>query len=112
MQRRHWMRGLGVLALGLSIAGCERASDPSPALQHARALIVQAERTGAKRLAAADLQQARRLMRNAEAAQRIGRSSRANQLAHEASLEARLAIARTAAVRASQSLPVGPQSVP
>jgi hypothetical protein len=111
MQRRPWMRGLCVIGLAVSIARCDRASDPFPALQNARSLIEQAESTGATQLAAADLERARHLMRNAEAAQRIGRSTRASKLAHEASVEARVAIARTAAMRANEAVRLEPPAI-
>jgi hypothetical protein len=111
MQRRRWMRRLCVIALAVSIARCERGSDPFPALQNASSLIEQAESTGAAQVAAADLERARHLLRNAEAAHRIGRSTRASRLAHEASVEARLAIARTAAVRANEAVPPEPPAV-
>lgn len=99
--RRRRSTGIALLAISIELAACTRAPDPGPAIANAGELIEQAERNGVVGFAAADLDQARELLQNARAAQGLGRRASAAKLAHEAAVEARLAIARTAATQAN-----------
>jgi len=109
--RRGGWRAL-VMGAIVALAACSGAPDPQPALANASDLIAQAERNGATDLAAADLGRARELLHNAKAAERLGRNGHAAHLAREAAIEARLAIARTAAAHAYDAFDPKPPPQP
>ena len=96
----------------IGIAACSEVPDPQPALANASDLIAQAETNGATDLAAADLSRARELLHRAQSAEHLGRNGRAARLAREAAVEARLAIARTAAAHAYDEFDTGPAPKP
>lgn len=108
----------GILAaalLGLLATACASQSDrPIEQITRAQTLIDQAEKAGAQRFAAADLETARNKVRAAEAAADKGKHEAAQQLATEAALDAELAAARTAsgeARSAAQELAEGEETL-
>lgn len=96
---------LAVLVVVLLAAGCASAP-PKPTKEYtqAQSLIEQAEKAGAQRYAAADLQAARdKLQRSRKAAEK-GDTEQASQLATEAALDAQVATARTSTGKAKQAV--------
>jgi hypothetical protein len=90
------LRLLAATAIGSIIVGC--ASAPPPPTQdmtRARTLIEQAEKAGAQRYAAVELESARDKLQQADAAQKDGDQEIANERAAEAVADAELANART-----------------
>lgn len=88
------------MALG---AGCSSGPRPVEQLTRASTLIEQAEKTGAARFAAADLEQARGKLSRAQTAADDGDQETALRLAKEAAVDAELAQARSAAAEAKNS---------
>lgn len=86
-----------ILALPACAPEVER---PTAQMTRANTLIDQAERAGAQKYAAAELQQARDKMSQAEKAANDGKGEVALRLATEASVDAELAGARTASGQA------------
>ncbi len=89
------LRLLAATAIGFILVGC--ASAPPPPTQdmtRARTLIEQAEKVGAQRYAAVELESARDKLRQADAAQQEGDQEIANERAAEAVADAELANAR------------------
>lgn len=86
-----------------AIGGC--ASQPKPTAQLVRAstLVSEAEKGGAQRYAAADLQRARDELTNAQTAESDGKYDSAMRLADRAAADADLASARAASGKAEQS---------
>ena len=76
---------------------------PSEQLTRAKTLVEQAEKGGAQRYAAADLDQARNKLDAANKAFEKGKEDQANQLAAEAALDAEVANARAAAGEAQKA---------
>lgn len=93
---------LSVAAL-LALAGCSSGPRPIAELARANTLIEQAEKTGAARFAAADVEQARGKLSRAETAADDGDQETALRLAKEAAVDAELAQARSAAAEAKDS---------
>jgi hypothetical protein len=90
------LKFLAATAIGFIIVGC--ASAPPPPTQdmtRARTLIEQAEKAGAQRFAAVELESARDKLQQADAAQKDGKQDIANERAAEAVADAELANART-----------------
>jgi hypothetical protein len=88
----------------LLIAGCAtKVERPTQEITRATTLIEQAEKAGAQRYAAAELQQARDKVAQADAAATEGKGELALRLATEATLDAELANARTASGEAQRS---------
>ena len=77
------------------LAACaSNAERPTAEIARANTLIEQAERAGAQRYAAAELQSARDKLQQVEAAVKDGKGDRALYLAQQASADAELAAAR------------------
>lgn len=96
--RTHGARrgALVVLAIGLFSAGCATNSErPTAEITRARTLIDQAEKAGAQRYAALELDQARDKLQQADALAKDGKHQVARDRANEASADAELAMART-----------------
>jgi hypothetical protein len=96
---------LAVAALGalLAAAGCASAPKPTAELAQAHTLVDQAEQGGAAQFASADMAAARSKLQMADqdAAKQPEQSKR---LAQEATVDARVALARTNEVKAQQAL--------
>lgn len=90
---------LGALLAG----GCASAPRPSADLTQAHTLVDQAEQSGAAELASADLASARSKLQMADHDAR-DRPELSIRLAQEASVDARVAIARTNAAKAQTAL--------
>jgi hypothetical protein len=85
-----------VAALAALGAGCgSNEARPTEELTRARTLIDQAERTGARQFASAELQMAHEKLRRADAAAQDEEHAVARRLAVEASLDAELAAAKS-----------------
>lgn len=95
---------LPLMAVTALVAGCAGQPErPVAQLTRAATLIEQAERTGAARFAAADIEQARGKLGRAEAAAEEGNQEAALRLAKEAAVDAELAQARASAAEAKQA---------
>ena len=91
-------------ASALLLAGCAAEVErPTEEMTRESILIDQAEKAGAQRYAAAELQQARDKLRLAEAAVNDGEGDAARRLAAEATVDAELAVARTASGEAQRA---------
>lgn len=86
-----------------ALGGC--ASQPKPIAQLVRAntLVGQAEKDGAQRYAAADLQRARDELTSAQTAEANGKYDNARTFADKAAVDADLASARASSGKAQQS---------
>lgn len=86
-----------------ALGGC--ASQPKPTAQLVRAstLVSQAEKDGAQRYAAADLQRARDELSSAQTAEADGKYDSARDFADKAAVDADLASARASSGKAQQS---------
>jgi len=89
--------------IGGVFAACASAPKPEAELARARTLVEQAEQSGAQRYAAADLDQARGKLQQADAASKEGKNDEARRLAVEAGVDAQLAAARTSSGEAKKS---------
>jgi hypothetical protein len=85
------------------LAGCASVPDPNPEIEAARALVTQAEQSGAAEFAGKDLETARDRLRLAEDADEAHNDADAQRYAGEASVNAKLALANTAADKAEQA---------
>lgn len=93
---------LTIVFVGL-LAACASQSDrPVEQITRAQTLIDQAEKAGAQRYAAADLETARSKLSAANAAAEKGKHEVARDLATEAALDAELASARATSGQARQ----------
>jgi len=89
------LRLSGVIAVGFIVAGCASAPPrPTEDMTRARTLIEQAEKAGAQRYAAVELESARDKLRQADDASKDGKQEIANARAAEAVADAELASAR------------------
>ncbi len=85
---------IAVLFAAALLAGCASQSErPTQEMTRAQTLIDQAEKAGAQRYSAAQLEQARANLDQAKAADRKGRHEDAQQLATQAAADAELAMA-------------------
>jgi hypothetical protein len=88
----------------LAIVACAgEVERPTEQMARASTLIEQAEKAGAQRYAAAELQQARARLAAADDAVEKGKEDQARWLAEEAAADAELAAARTASGEAKQA---------
>ena len=91
-------------ASALLLAGCAAEVErPTEEMTRAKTLIDQAEKAGAQRYAAAELQQAREKLQDADEAVDDGKGEVAKRLAMEATVDAELAVARTASGEAQRA---------
>lgn len=86
-------------------SGCASAP-PKPTKEYtqAQSLIEKADKAGAQRYAAADLQAARDKLQASKKAAEEGNAEEASRLASEAALDAQVATARTASGKARQAV--------
>ncbi len=95
---------IAVAALGTLLAGgCASAPQPSADLTQAHTLVDQAEQSGAAELASADLASARSKLQMADQDAR-DKPEQSIRLAQEATVDARVALARTNAAKAQMAL--------
>jgi hypothetical protein len=96
---------ISVAALGALLAGvgCASAPPPNADLAQAHTLVDQAEQSGAPQFASADLATARTKLQQADQDARK-EPERSMREAQEATVDARVALARTNAVKAEQAL--------
>ena len=94
------------------LAGCASSGErPTQEMTRAQTLIDQAEKAGAQRYAAVQLEQARAKLEQAEAADRKGRHDDAQQRAREAVADAELAVAMANSGEAQRAATEVQQSV-
>ncbi len=86
-----------------TLAACASAPDPNPEIEAARALVTQAEQSGAAEFAGRDLENAHDRLRLAEDADEAHRDDDAERFADEASVNAKLALSRTSAAKAEKA---------
>jgi hypothetical protein len=102
------LRLAAITAVGLIVTACGSApARPTEDMTRARTLIEQAEKAGAQRYAAVELESARDKLQQADAAAKDGKQEIANERAAEAVADAELANARASsgeAQRAAQEL--------
>jgi hypothetical protein len=100
--RHPGLRAAAAMAAVLTVAACA-STPPAPTaqIQAAQLAISNAERTDASRHAAAELGEARAKLASANAAVLDKRMVTAAQLAEQSRVEAELALARTAAAKAT-----------
>lgn len=103
--RQRSMRGGFLMAAALSVfaVGCASTPPATAEITRARTLIEQAEKSGAQRYAAVELDQARNKLRLAEAANEDGKGDEARARANEAAADAELAQARTSSGEAQRA---------
>jgi hypothetical protein len=102
------MKRTGTLSIVVGIAAgalaaCASVPDPNPEIESARALVTQAEQSGAAEFAGDDLETARDRLRLAEDADEAHQDADAQRYADEATVNAKLAIANTAAAKAERA---------
>jgi hypothetical protein len=99
------MRGGFLIAAAVSVlaVGCASTPPATAEISRARTLIEQAEKAGAQRYAAVELDQARNKLRLAEAANKDGKGDEARNRANEAAADAELAQARTTSGEAQKA---------
>jgi hypothetical protein len=90
-------------AIGVLTAGCATSPQPTAEITRARTLIEQAEKAGAQRYAAVEVDQARNKLKLAEAAAEDGKKEEARARANEAAADAELAMARTTSGEAEKA---------
>jgi hypothetical protein len=100
------------LAAASLAAGCaSKPTRPTEEMTRAQTLVDQAEQAGAQQFAAAELTQARQKLKMADDASDKGNAVVAQRLASEATVDARLAMARTNAGKAANAAGEVNQSV-
>jgi hypothetical protein len=103
---------IAVLIAAALLAGCATQSErPTQEMARAQTLIDQAEKAGAQRYAAVQLQQARQKLDLAKAADQKGRHDDAQQRATEAAADAELAVAMADSGEAQRAAAEVQQSV-
>jgi uncharacterized protein DUF4398 len=102
MERNGRFTSFAVCIAASAFAACASTPDPKPEIQSARALVEQAEQSGAAEFAGKDLETARDRLRLAEDADEAHKDDDAQRYAGEASVNAKLAIANTAAAKAER----------
>lgn len=86
-----------------AMGGCASQPKPTAQLVRANTLVSQAEKDGAQRYAAADLQRARDELSSAQTAEADGKYDDASSLADKAAVDADLASARASSGKAQES---------
>ena len=102
MERNGRFTSFAICIAASALAACASTPDPKPEIQSARALVEQAEQSGAAEFAGKDLETARDRLRLAEDADEAHKDDDAQRYAGEASVNAKLAIANTAAAKAER----------
>ena len=100
MERNRLLNGIAICIATGALAACASTPDPNPEIEAARALVSQAEQSGAGEFANKDLETARDRLKLAEDADEAHQDDDAQRYADEASVNAKLAIANTAAAKA------------
>ncbi len=95
MQKRNTAIAVAAALAALGVGCGSNETRPTEELTRARTLIDQAERTGGRQFASAELQMAREKLRRADAAAQEEEHAVARRLAVEASLDAELAAAKS-----------------
>jgi hypothetical protein len=95
MHRRHTALAVAAAFAALGAGCASNEARPTEELTRARTLVDQAERTGARQFASAELQSARDKLRRADAAAEEEEHAVARRLAVEASLDAELAAVKS-----------------
>ena len=103
MERTGTLSSIAISIAAAALAACASVPDPNPEIEAARALVTQAEQSGAGEFAGKDLETARERLRLAEDADKAHKDADAQRYADEASVNAKLAIANTAAVKAERA---------
>jgi len=103
LKRTRILSGVAVWVAAGALAACASTPDPNPEIEAARALVSQAEQSGAAEFAGKDLEIARDRLRLAEDADKSHQDDDAQRYADEASVNAKLAIANTAAAKAESA---------
>lgn len=103
MRRTGTLKCTAIFIAAGALGACASMPDPKPEIASARALVTQAEQSGAAEFASRDIETARDRLRLAEDADKAHRDDEAQRYADEASVNAKLAIARTDAAKAEQS---------
>ena len=98
------IRAVAATAALLAVVGCAGTPRPVPEVAAARALVSQAEQSGASQFASADLESARSRLRVAEQDAKDNKTGLAAQVAQESSADAEVAMARTRAIKSEQAL--------
>jgi hypothetical protein len=95
---------VSITLAGALLTACASApARPTPEYVRAQTLIEQAERNGAQRFAAADLDRARDKLRQSDAARNADKEMMADRFATEAAVDAELALARSSTAQAEKS---------
>jgi len=94
---------VAALAIAGVLAACAAAPDPKPEIESARALVTEADQSGAAEFASADVQTAHDRLALAEKADASHRDDEAQRYADEAAVNAKLALARAAAEKAERA---------
>jgi hypothetical protein len=103
---------VAALAAAALAAGCaSKPPRPTEEMTRAQTLVDQAEQSGAQQFAASELSSAREKLQRADDAADKGNTEAARRLAVEASLDARLAVAKTSSGKAQASAGEVNQSV-
>jgi hypothetical protein len=97
------LRLAALTAVGLIFTACASAPPPSQDVTRARTLIEQAEKAGAQRYAAVELESARDKLAQAAEASKDGKQEVANARAAEAVADAELANAKTLSAEARRA---------
>ena len=100
--KKHVATAAAAAAVLLSVS-CTSGPPPNADLVGAHTLVAQAEQSGAQQYASANLEAARSELRQADQDAK-DKPVLASRLAQESSVDAELALARTRAVKAEQSL--------
>lgn len=104
MRRRSGLTTAAVLAISAATVGCAtQGPKPTEEMTRARTLVEQADRSGAQRYAAADLQKAHDELSNADRANADKKYEEARRFAEAAAADADVASARSAAGEAQQA---------
>jgi len=102
LSRGRWV-AVGVVLCGLGAGCATQGSRPTEEMTRAQALVEQADKSGAQRYAAADLQRAHDQLSNADKANAEKKYDEARRYAESAAADADVAQARAAAAEAERS---------
>ena len=104
MKRTNPLPQLSLLVVAAgALAGCASTTNPKPEIEAARALVTQADQSGAAEFAGADVQTAHDRLKLAEQANAANHDEEAERYAAEAGIKAKLALARASADKAERA---------